>query len=304
MSAIFVVIAFAANFVVFVSNLIGKMKCFVPEISWHNRDPVYSVDFQPVRGKNEEFYRLASGGADCHVVVGLGCGFCFYFITWGIFFRSGMWGWWLMRMRISLRRLNALLICKGIRNVWTWCGSRRVGNFSRLAMMTVILFCGRCGKMLIRLSCLGVIARRIRSRGFRGKCWEDICRMFMILRGLLIRCFWFLGLLITLRLCGTWWKVGILIFFNFLKFSDFFVFSEKSLGFLGEHKGFVQGVAWDPKGKFIATLSGDRNLRVFETAKRKQVAKCYKSQLPSSLNKGKSKCWLFYANGLKLKMKS
>lgn len=55
------------------------MKCFVPEISWHNRDPVYSVDFQPIRGNNEDFYRLASGGADCHVVVGLGL-FLFKFI--------------------------------------------------------------------------------------------------------------------------------------------------------------------------------------------------------------------------------
>jgi len=47
------------------------MKCFVPEISWHNRDPVYSVDFQPKQGRNEPFYRLASGGADFHVVVSI-----------------------------------------------------------------------------------------------------------------------------------------------------------------------------------------------------------------------------------------
>lgn len=27
---------------------------------------------------------------------------------------------------------------------------------------------------------------------------------------------------------------------------------------LGDHKGFVQGVAWDPLDKYIATLSSDR----------------------------------------------
>lgn len=42
------------------------MKCVIPEISWHNRDPVLSVDIQPV---TNEFYRLASGGGDCHVLV-------------------------------------------------------------------------------------------------------------------------------------------------------------------------------------------------------------------------------------------
>lgn len=37
------------------------MKCQIPEISWHNRDPVLSVDFQP---KSEDsIMRLASGGS-------------------------------------------------------------------------------------------------------------------------------------------------------------------------------------------------------------------------------------------------
>lgn len=44
------------------------MKCTIPEISWHNRDPVLSVDIQPKLEKNE-FHRLASGGTDSHVLV-------------------------------------------------------------------------------------------------------------------------------------------------------------------------------------------------------------------------------------------
>lgn len=58
------------------------MKCVVPEISWHNRDPVYTVDIQPKINPNERFYRLASGGADSHVVVRL----CLIFFLILIFF--------------------------------------------------------------------------------------------------------------------------------------------------------------------------------------------------------------------------
>lgn len=46
------------------------MKCIIPEISWHNRDPVLSVDIQPkTANDNSELYRLASGGTDSHVLV-------------------------------------------------------------------------------------------------------------------------------------------------------------------------------------------------------------------------------------------
>lgn len=54
------------------------MKCQIPEISWHNRDPVLSVDIQPkqVGSSNNsssadkiDFRRLASGGTDSHVLV-------------------------------------------------------------------------------------------------------------------------------------------------------------------------------------------------------------------------------------------
>nr|CAI5818909.1 unnamed protein product [Callosobruchus analis] len=42
------------------------MKCTIPEISWHNREPVLSVDIHPV---SNEFYKLASGGGDSHVLI-------------------------------------------------------------------------------------------------------------------------------------------------------------------------------------------------------------------------------------------
>lgn len=44
------------------------MKCFTPEIAWHNRDPVLCVDIH-VDKVSTSVYRLVSGGADTHIVV-------------------------------------------------------------------------------------------------------------------------------------------------------------------------------------------------------------------------------------------
>lgn len=44
------------------------MKFAIPEISWHNRDPVLSVDFQPKAAAGDPL-RLATGGTDSHVLV-------------------------------------------------------------------------------------------------------------------------------------------------------------------------------------------------------------------------------------------
>ncbi|KAK2582751.1 hypothetical protein KPH14_005018 [Odynerus spinipes] len=51
---------------------IGNMRCTTPEISWHNRDPVLSIDIQNgfyETSKGERFWRMATGGADSHVLI-------------------------------------------------------------------------------------------------------------------------------------------------------------------------------------------------------------------------------------------
>ena len=57
------------------------MKTFTPEIAWHNRDPVYSVDLQPKiqesclngttngSGSASQWYRLATSGTNSQVVI-------------------------------------------------------------------------------------------------------------------------------------------------------------------------------------------------------------------------------------------
>jgi chromatin assembly factor 1 subunit B len=42
------------------------MKVTTPEISWHERDPIYSVDFQP---GNRKIKRIATTGVDKFVRV-------------------------------------------------------------------------------------------------------------------------------------------------------------------------------------------------------------------------------------------
>jgi len=56
----------------------------------------------------------------------------------------------------------------------------------------------------------------------------------------------------------------------------------KSTGIIREHKGFVQGVAWDPLNKYLATLATDRYFRVFDVQSKKNLHRNYKSVLPVS----------------------
>jgi chromatin assembly factor 1 subunit B len=54
----------------------------------------------------------------------------------------------------------------------------------------------------------------------------------------------------------------------------------KSVAIIRDHKGFVQGVAWDPLNKYLATLSTDRFFRVFDVKSKKNVQRNSKSLLP------------------------
>lgn len=56
--------------------------------------------------------------------------------------------------------------------------------------------------------------------------------------------------------------------------------SGKSQAILNDHKGFVQGVAWDPANKYIATMCTDRYLRVFDVETKRIVSRSNKCLLP------------------------
>lgn len=54
----------------------------------------------------------------------------------------------------------------------------------------------------------------------------------------------------------------------------------KSQAILNDHKGFVQGVAWDPASKYIATMCTDRYMRVFDSETKRIVSRSNKCLLP------------------------
>lgn len=54
----------------------------------------------------------------------------------------------------------------------------------------------------------------------------------------------------------------------------------KSTAILRDHKGFVQGVAWDPLNKYLATLSTDRHFRIFDVKTKKIIQRNSKSLIP------------------------
>lgn len=58
------------------------------------------------------------------------------------------------------------------------------------------------------------------------------------------------------------------------------VLKGKSLSILSDHKGFVQGVAWDPLNQYLATLSTDRYFRVFDINSKKVISRNSKCLLP------------------------
>ncbi|OQR79717.1 chromatin assembly factor 1 subunit B-like, partial [Tropilaelaps mercedesae] len=58
------------------------------------------------------------------------------------------------------------------------------------------------------------------------------------------------------------------------------VASGRSLGFFKERKGFIQGVAYDPRGRFVAALSSDRQMYVYSTDTRKKIWVASKAEIP------------------------
>lgn len=56
------------------------MKCQIPEISWHNRDPVLSVDFQPKVEGSDKQIRLASGGTGKKLTKIINCYWIFVYL--------------------------------------------------------------------------------------------------------------------------------------------------------------------------------------------------------------------------------
>lgn len=214
------------------------MKCTIPEISWHNRDPVLSVDIQ-LACKNENFERLATGGTDSHVVI------------WHVEIQ-GM-GAVKVEFAADLQRHQKAV------NVVRFSPS---GEFLASAddESAIIIWKQKTDQDAPELP-LGdsdIVTKEqwLGIRVLRGH-MEDVYDL-------------------------SWSPDSLNLISGSVDNSAILwdVHKGRNLGLLKEHKGFVQGVAWDPQNQYVATLSSDRMCRVYNVNSKKLVSRVSKAQLP------------------------
>ncbi|KAK3861851.1 hypothetical protein Pcinc_032227 [Petrolisthes cinctipes] len=216
------------------------MKCTIPEISWHNRDPVLALDIQP--NSPDGVCRLATASTDTHVVI------------------------WQLRVLdnggVSVEALSDLT------------RHTRAVNAVRFSPS---------GEFLASADDEGAVILWRRQEGGSGMdLFEDgggegggenkeHWGVAKLLRGHLedvydlswSQCSHFL-------VSGSVDNTAIL----------WDITKGRSMSILSEHKGFVQGVSWDPKGQLIATLCSDRCCRIYNISNKKMLIKIYKASLP------------------------
>ncbi|GJQ82920.1 putative chromatin assembly factor 1 subunit [Trypoxylus dichotomus] len=207
------------------------MKCSIPEISWHNKEPILSIDVQPLEN---DFYRLATGGSDYHVLI------------WhGRIADNGA---------VTLDVVSDLTRHQRAVNVVRWSPSGQYLASGDDDANIIVWNLKTDNIPLLEDSNdkeVWVIAKIMRGHK------EDIYDLCWSPSGLKI-------------ISGSIDNTAII--WDFTK--------GKTEHILTDHKGFVQGVSWDPKGELIATLSSDRTCRVFEGNGKQLRARISKGTLP------------------------
>ncbi|XP_043270217.1 chromatin assembly factor 1 subunit B [Venturia canescens] len=217
------------------------MKCTIPEISWHNRDPVLSVDIQTKTSENSVgniIWRLATGGSDSHVLI------------WHITIDEND---------------EASTSC-----VADLERHQKAVNVVRFSPSGEVLASGDDESSIIlwkqkndfRLPPLPG------EKNLNKEQWNS----WKVLRGHLEDVYdlnWSpdSNFLISGSVDNTAivWDVA----------------KGRSLKILQDYKGFVQGVAWDPQNRYICTLSTDRHCRLVDVKTLKTVQKVHKAKLPT-----------------------
>ncbi|EAA03971.3 AGAP007544-PA [Anopheles gambiae str. PEST] len=216
------------------------MKCQIPEISWHNRDPVLSVDIQP-KGANDRDhqYRLASGGTDSHVLI------------------------WYMIQTPECGTINLELAADLTRH-------QRAVNAVRWSPSGELLASGDDESVIFIWKQKGETETLNILENTNDQDKETWLTM-KILRGHMEDVYdlsWSANS--QFLISGSVDNSAIV----------WDVQRGKNTAILQDHKGFVQGVAWDPQNKYLATLSTDRYFRVYDVQTKRVVSRCHKCVLP------------------------
>ncbi|XP_049764646.1 chromatin assembly factor 1 subunit B isoform X1 [Schistocerca cancellata] len=216
-----------------------RMKCTIPEISWHNRDPVLSIDIQPGRNNDEGPYRLASGGTDSHVVI-----------------------WYIHKKESGLAEIE---FASDLQR------HQRAVNVVRFSPTGELLASGDDeAVIIIWKQKTDQDAPELPSSENEGNREQWIS--LKTLRGHLEDIYDLSWSMDSASLISGSVDNSAIIW-------D--VQKGKSLKLLKEHTGFVQGVSWDPKNKFVATMCSDRSCRIYNLNSKKVMYHINKAILPA-----------------------
>ncbi|XP_030768428.1 chromatin assembly factor 1 subunit B, partial [Sitophilus oryzae] len=207
------------------------MKCTIPEISWHNREPVLSVDIYP---ENKSFYRLASGGGDCHVLI------------WQLNITET--GAVNQEVISDLTRHQRAVNC--VR--WSHSGHYLASGDDDA---NIIIWQLKVDNIPLLEGDTGDKEIWIVNKVLRGH-KEDVYDLSWSIDE-------------SKLISGSVDNTAIIWDINKGKLDHI----------LSDHKGFVQGVAWDPKNQIIATLSTDRVCRIFDSLGKQVKARICKGKL-------------------------
>ncbi|GFO43029.1 chromatin assembly factor 1 subunit b [Plakobranchus ocellatus] len=205
------------------------MKVVTPEISWHERDPIYSVDFQPGRWPIQ---RLASGGVDKIVRI------------------------W--QMKVDAEGKGDFEFLSNLRR--------------HTATVNVVRFSKNDTAIILwKKSDVPTPANNIFADDEVDEDKESwVCHK--TLRG-------HLGDVADL----SWSKDNRYLVSGSVDNSAIVwdVVKGSKIAMFTEHKSYVQGVAFDPLGNFVATLSADRSLRIYNTNSKMCVNNVSKLSVPT-----------------------
>ncbi|XP_017877926.1 chromatin assembly factor 1 subunit B isoform X1 [Ceratina calcarata] len=216
------------------------MWCTTPEISWHNRDPVLSIDIQSgiyKTSKGEIFWRLATGGADSHVLI------------WHLTTNEGD---------------GATVKC-----VTDLDRHQKAVNVVRFSPSKDVLASGDDESTIIlwkqKEECEFFIGCEETKDKEQWTSWK-------VLRGHLEDVYdisWSQNS--DMLVSGSVDNTAIL----------WDIHKGRSVTILSDHKGFVQGVSWDPCNQYICTISTDRTCRLIDVNTKKTVQRVYKAKIPT-----------------------
>ncbi|EDW71991.1 uncharacterized protein Dwil_GK10714 [Drosophila willistoni] len=233
------------------------MKCKIPEISWHNRDPVLSVDIQ-YKGtglQSSTICRLASGGTDAHVLI------------WYLNRRKGGEG-----DAVDSGGDGDV----GLELAADLSRHQRAVNTVRWSPNGELLASGDDESVVFiwKQKAEHEVINIVDADG-HGSQDKEVWLTLKVLRGH------------REDIYDLSWSPNSLFLVtgsvdNTAMMWD--VHKGKSLAILDDHKGYVQGVAWDPCNQYIATMSTDRHLRIFDANTKRIIHRVSKSTLPVKEN--------------------